>query len=107
VEQELRPRQCPACWVDLQSSLTIMTMQCQACGEELVISTSHRVLIVAVAAVLSWAVPALLAGNPGISPLMFVFFFFPGAPLAAQLVTMILPPKYERRSSGVISIFRR
>jgi hypothetical protein len=84
-----------------------MVVQCPSCGEELMVSIAHRVLIVSMDALLSWAVPALLAGNTAISPLMFVFFFFPGAPLAGQLVTMILPPKYERREPGVITIFRR
>jgi hypothetical protein len=84
-----------------------MVVQCPSCGEELIVSSAQRVLIVSVAALLSWAVPALLARNPGISPLMFVFFFFPGAQLATQLVTMILPPNYKRREPGVITIFRR
>jgi DNA-directed RNA polymerase subunit RPC12/RpoP len=107
LQDALKPRQCPACWASLQPAQAGMVVQCPSCGEELVVSIGHRVLIVLVAALLSWAVPALLAKNPAISPLMFIFFFFPGVPLAAQLVTMILPPKYERRSSGVISLFRK
>lgn len=103
----LKPRQCPVCGAMLQPSQTAIIIQCESCGQELIMGSAHRCLIVSLAAVLSWAIPALLARNPAVSPLMFIFFFFPGLPLAAQLVTKILGPKYQRRGSPFTTLFRR
>jgi hypothetical protein len=102
-----RPRQCPSCGASLQPTQAILVVECPSCGDELVISFFQRLLIVLLAGVLAWGVPALIARNLNISPLMFIFFVFPGLPAAAQLVTTILPPRYERRRPGVITIFRR
>jgi predicted RNA-binding Zn-ribbon protein involved in translation (DUF1610 family) len=102
-----RPRQCPSCGARLRPTLAVLVVHCPSCGDELIISAAQRVLIVLLAAALAWGVPALITRNPNVSAVMFVFFVFPGLPLAAQLVTMILQPKYEQRRSGVASIFRR
>jgi len=103
----LRPRQCPSCGASLQRTQAILVVECPSCGDELVISFFQRSLIVLLAGVLAWVVPALLAKNTSISPLMFIFYIFLGLPMAAQIVTMILPAKYEQRRSGVTRLFRR
>ena len=102
-----RPRQCPSCGARLPPAPAVLVVQCPSCGDELIISAAQRVLIVLLAAALAWAVPALMTRDPTVSPVMFIFFVFPGLPVAAQLVTTILPPKYEQRRSGVTGIFRR
>jgi DNA-directed RNA polymerase subunit RPC12/RpoP len=106
-EVALRSRQCPSCGARLEPTQAVLVVECPSCGNELIISAVQRVLIVVLAAVLSWAVPALITRSLSVSPVMFIFFVFPGLPVAAQLVTTILPPKYEQRRSGAISIFRR
>ena len=103
----LRSRHCPSCGARLEPTHAVLVAECPTCGNELIISAVQRVSIIILAAVLSWAVPALLTRSVSVSPVMFIFFVFPGLPVAAQLVTMVLPPKYEQRGSGVISIFRR
>lgn len=82
-----------------------MLVQCQSCGRELVVDFPHRLLSVLLAGLLAWGVPALAAKNPGITIPMFVIFFFPGLPLAAQIVTKIIPPKYKVRTPVVTTLF--
>jgi len=82
-----------------------MLVQCQSCGRELSLVFPHRLLIVFLAGLLAWGVPALAAKNPGITILMFVIFFFPGLPLAAQIVTTIIPPRYELQKSAFTTLF--
>jgi predicted RNA-binding Zn-ribbon protein involved in translation (DUF1610 family) len=101
------PRECPSCGARLERTAAVLVVQCPSCGDELVISAVQRLLVVLLAAVLSWAGPALITRNLNVSPVMFIFFVFPGLPVAAQLVTAIFPPRYERRRPGVITIFRR
>lgn len=107
MKKAARVLQCPVCGLDLRGRPRPFVAHCPSCNSELVFSLSHRILVVTFALILSWAIPALVTKNTGISPIMFLFFFFPGLQVAAEVVAALSPPKYEQRGSPFLSLFQK
>jgi hypothetical protein len=76
---------------------------CPFCGVQLIHVWWQRVLVSALALVLTFAIPASL-GIRGIMSLLFagVLCVFPALVIAMILVFKVIPPKYVRKSEAVM-----
>jgi hypothetical protein len=80
---------------------------CQFCGVPLIPIWWQRMLVVAVALVVSFMIPVCLS----LAGMTFLFVailcVFPAIPLAHILVFMTVKPIYVRKSEAVTTLFRR
>jgi hypothetical protein len=81
---------------------------CPFCGVPLSEIWWQRILVTALALILTFTFPASL-GIRGIMPLLFagVLCVFPALVVAMILIFKVIPPKYVRKSEAVTTLFHR
>ena len=82
-------------------------IQCPSCGEELQYTPLHRLLMIVVGLVLAWSLARAMGAHPPFYSLPFFVFAYPAIVVAWRLISAVVLPKYERRSSGITTLFRR
>lgn len=102
-----RHLKCPSCGSELQLEVTAPVIQCPSCGEELQYTLLHRLLMIVVGLVLAWSLARALGAQHAVYSLLFFLLAYPAMVLAWRLISAVVLPKYERRSSGITTLFRR
>ena len=81
-------------------------VHCQSCGGELMVSLSHRLLIVAVTFILALSVAMAMGARIPFFSAPFILCIYPAFVIATSLVTRFVPLKYVQRSAFT-TLFRK
>lgn len=63
--------------------------------------------MIVVGLVLAWSLATALGAHHAVYSLLFFLLAYPAILLAWRLISAVVLPKYERRSSGITTLFRR